>query len=95
MHCSNFIVRFHSCACRLYRQLLRKGVAVEKCATSPIGLQLTVPHLLKALPEYNEGLFEIQDESSQLMALKVGCQPGDKVFDYCVGNGGNNFIIRC
>ncbi|XP_055388439.1 ribosomal RNA small subunit methyltransferase B-like [Condylostylus longicornis] len=72
----------------LYRQLLLKGVAIEKCASSPIGLQLTVQQQLRNIPEYNEGLIEIQDESSQLVAMKIKCQPGERVLDYCCGRGG-------
>lgn len=38
--------------------------------------------------EFKSGLFEIQDEASQLVALKVEAKPGEHVLDYCAGSAG-------
>ena len=48
---------------------------------------------LFALPEFKEGLFEMQDEGSQLVASLVEAKPGDRVLDYCSGSGGKSLAI--
>jgi len=40
------------------------------------------------LPGFSEGLFQVQDESSQLVSHILGPQPGEKVLDLCAGLGG-------
>ncbi|KAL8430316.1 hypothetical protein ACSSS7_005984 [Eimeria intestinalis] len=45
------------------------------------------------MPEFQRGYFEIQDEASQLAALKVAAKPGDKVLDYCAGSGGKTLAF--
>lgn len=45
------------------------------------------------LPEFKEGLFEVQDEGSQLLAQLVQAQPGDHVLDYCSGSGGKTLAF--
>lgn len=44
-------------------------------------------------PEFKEGLFEVQDEASQLVASLVQAQPGQNVLDYCAGSGGKALAI--
>lgn len=45
------------------------------------------------LPEFKEGLFEVQDEGSQLLAHLVQVQPGQQVMDYCAGSGGKTLAF--
>lgn len=45
------------------------------------------------LPEFKEGLFEVQDEGSQLVAHLVQAQPGQLVLDYCAGSGGKTLAF--
>jgi 16S rRNA (cytosine967-C5)-methyltransferase len=45
------------------------------------------------LPEFKEGLFEMQDEASQIGAFQVKARPGDHVLDYCSGAGGKALAI--
>lgn len=45
------------------------------------------------LPEFKEGLFEIQDEGSQLLAMLVEAKPGDQILDYCAGSGGKTLAF--
>lgn len=45
------------------------------------------------LPEFKEGLFEVQDEGSQLLAQLVDCKPGQLVLDYCAGSGGKTLAF--
>ncbi|CAJ1363687.1 unnamed protein product [Effrenium voratum] len=42
------------------------------------------------LPGYKEGLFEVQDEGSQLVAL---ARAGERVVDYCAGRGGKTWVL--
>lgn len=45
------------------------------------------------LPEFKAGLFEVQDEGSQLLAQLVQTKPGDLVLDYCAGSGGKTLAF--
>jgi 16S rRNA (cytosine967-C5)-methyltransferase len=46
-----------------------------------------------ALPEFQEGHFEVQDEASQLIAFLVAAKPGDHVIDFCAGAGGKTLAF--
>lgn len=48
---------------------------------------------LFALPEFKEGLFEVQDEGSQIVADLVDAKPGDQTLDYCSGSGGKTLAF--
>lgn len=63
------------------------------CALAPAGIQFPKRTPLFALPEFKEGLFEMQDEGSQLVAALVSAQPGDHVLDYCSGSGGKTLAF--
>lgn len=43
--------------------------------------------------EFKAGLFEVQDEASQLIADLVAIKPGDRFLDYCAGSGGKSLAI--
>lgn len=43
--------------------------------------------------EFKEGLFEVQDEGSQLLAGLVDAQPSEKILDYCSGAGGKTLAF--
>jgi 16S rRNA C967 or C1407 C5-methylase (RsmB/RsmF family) len=45
------------------------------------------------LPEFKEGLFEVQDEGSQLLADLIQAKPGDLIMDYCSGSGGKTLAF--
>ncbi len=55
---------------------------------SPFGIHFEKRIPLFDLPQFKEGLFEMQDEASQLVSLLVKPKPGDQVLDYCAGSGG-------
>jgi 16S rRNA (cytosine967-C5)-methyltransferase len=46
-----------------------------------------------ALPEFSAGLFEMQDEGSQLVAELVAPPPGSLVVDACAGAGGKTLAL--
>lgn len=60
---------------------------------SPLGVRLK-----KRLPAFNtqafkDGMYEMQDEGSQIVALLAQAKPGDKVIDFCAGAGGKTLAI--
>ncbi|KAL7462254.1 hypothetical protein ACHAXS_002639 [Conticribra weissflogii] len=40
---------------------------------------------------WKNGYFEVQDAGSQFIVQSLQVQPGDRVLDYCAGNGGKTF----
>jgi 16S rRNA (cytosine967-C5)-methyltransferase len=48
---------------------------------------------LQSEPEFVKGLFEIQDEGSQLAALLTGLTAGEQVIDLCAGGGGKTLAM--
>ncbi|MFA5250348.1 MAG: RsmB/NOP family class I SAM-dependent RNA methyltransferase, partial [Parachlamydiales bacterium] len=52
---------------------------------SEYGLTLEKISNLFALPAFKAGLFEMQDENSQLIALALKAEAGDLVLDFCAG----------
>lgn len=85
----------------LQNKLLEQGVEVETLNNaSPLWgkikrdvLVLLKRHNLYQLNEYKQGLFEIQDASSQLIAPFLQLQKGMTVIDACAGAGGKSLHI--
>jgi 16S rRNA (cytosine967-C5)-methyltransferase len=50
------------------------------------------PNIL-GLRAFREGLFEVQDEGSQLLGLLASAQPGETVLDACAGAGGKTLLL--
>lgn len=69
-------------------QKLAQKFSCSPCSLSKAGIQVHKREPLFALPEFKEGLFEIQDEGSQLISQLMEAKPGDCVLDYCSGSGG-------
>jgi len=47
----------------------------------------------EALQTFRDGLFEVQDEGSQILSYLVGPQPGETVVDACAGAGGKSLHL--
>jgi 16S rRNA (cytosine967-C5)-methyltransferase len=65
---------------------------------SPDGLRFTVDAegrgpSLQTTKAFLDGLFEIQDEGSQLAARLCGAKPGETVVDLCAGAGGKTLSL--
>ena len=45
------------------------------------------------LAAFNQGLVEVQDESSQIAALLADARPGMRVVDFCAGAGGKTLAL--
>ena len=48
---------------------------------------------IAALPPFREGLFHVQDRSSQLCCKLLGAKPGETVVDCCAAPGGKSFTV--
>ncbi len=76
-------------------ELLRKfpeGTA-EPVEGMPGALRVLGAGDLTALPGFSEGLFHVQDISSQLLCAFVAPQPGETVADVCAAPGGKSFTL--
>ncbi len=67
--------------------------SISPCEFSPYGIVFLKKVNFFTLPEFKEGLFEVQDEGSQLLALMVKALPGEQVMDYCSGSGGKTLAF--
>ena len=76
------------------RQALHhEGIETEPMRYAPDGLRLTRRLSVVAGEAFRNGLVEIQDEGSQLVAALVDARPGMQVADYCAGAGGKTLAI--
>lgn len=66
---------------------------VAPTSISTVGIQFATKVNFAALPEFKEGLFEVQDEASQLGALLVHPSKKDQILDYCAGAGGKSLSV--
>jgi 16S rRNA (cytosine967-C5)-methyltransferase len=77
----------------LRTQLAEEGVESEPTRLSPWGLVLDGHANAFGLESFKGGLFEVQDEGSQVIALACGARPGMKVVDACAGAGGKSLAL--
>jgi 16S rRNA (cytosine967-C5)-methyltransferase len=77
----------------LERTLREEGARVERTRWSPLGLSFASRTNVFALRAFKAGLFEVQDEGSQLIAEACGAQPGQLVVDACAGAGGKTLAL--
>ena len=75
-------------------ELLKKfkelGWIAKPTRFAPNGIRFVKPpegNLFK-LVEFKKGHFEVQDEASQLLAMRVDAKPKQTILDYCAGSGG-------
>jgi 16S rRNA (cytosine967-C5)-methyltransferase len=78
---------------QVMERLKLRGIENAQTPYSPWGIRLTARHALTGLPEFVEGLFEIQDEGSQVMASLLSARQGDRVLDLCAGAGGKTLAL--
>jgi len=72
----------------LAQRLTTQGFTVEQGAYAKDALYLSGYDTLEKIPEFKEGLFQIQDESSMLVAELAGLKKDDMVVDVCSAPGG-------
>jgi 16S rRNA (cytosine967-C5)-methyltransferase len=69
-------------------RLAAEGIEAQPTPYSPAGLRVTGKPAINRHALYRDGLVEVQDEGSQLLAWLVGPRRGEMVGDYCAGAGG-------
>jgi len=72
----------------LLAKLAASGIEAAPCRYSHVGVNVTTRVPLAGLPEFNEGLCTIQDESSQLSSILLAPKAGERVLDLCAAPGG-------
>ena len=72
----------------LAKRLIAQGFTVEQGVYAKDALYLSGYDTLEKIPEFKEGLFQIQDESSMLVAELAGLKKDDTVVDVCSAPGG-------
>ena len=73
--------------------LAREGIETEPVRYAPWGLRLKKRLSVVSGEAFQNGLVEIQDEGSQLVAALVDARPGMQVVDYCAGAGGKTLAM--
>lgn len=76
----------------LTKALEAEDVKVTPTLLSPFGLVLETRTNVYALKAFREGLFEVQDEGSQLLGMLVDAPPR-RVIDACAGAGGKTLQL--
>ena len=73
--------------------MLERFAEAAPTPLSPWGLRLAPDSRIDDSPEYSEGLIEVQDEGSQLIALACDPKPGQRILDLCAGAGGKALAL--
>ena len=74
-------------------RLAGRGIKGHPTSLSPFGVRLQKRTRLDDLQDWKKGLFEIQDEGSQLASLLCDARPGMQVADMCAGAGGKSLVM--
>jgi 16S rRNA (cytosine967-C5)-methyltransferase len=74
-------------------RLAAEGHALEPTPYSPLGLRRADRGPLFQTTAFRDGLFEVQDEGSQLLGLLVEARRRETVVDYCAGAGGKSLQL--
>jgi 16S rRNA (cytosine967-C5)-methyltransferase len=77
----------------LKTRLAQDGVAAEIIKDIPTTLVLKQRANVFAMPAFKEGLFEVQDASSQRISPFLYVEPGMRVIDACAGGGGKTLHL--
>lgn len=75
------------------KEKLDQKYKTQACEKAPLGIRFFKREPVTSDPLYKEGLFEIQDEASQLAAELIETKSGDHILDYCAGAGGKALAI--
>lgn len=78
---------------RLKNRLAADGIDTYIVKGYPDALILEERQNIFKNPAFKEGLFEVQDASSQLVAASLAVEPGMRVIDACAGAGGKSLHL--
>jgi 16S rRNA (cytosine967-C5)-methyltransferase len=77
----------------LHQKLQEESVETYPLDEYPDALVLDERQNVFGTPSFNEGLFEVQDAASQLIAPFMRIEPGMRVIDACAGAGGKTLHL--
>ena len=75
------------------QQLNNDGLQATATPYSPAGVRLAGKPAINRHRLFEQGLVEVQDEGSQLLAWLLGARRSEMVADYCAGAGGKTLAI--
>jgi 16S rRNA (cytosine967-C5)-methyltransferase len=73
--------------------LAEEGVMGQPTKYSPLGIRVEGRPPLGSIHAFRDGMVEVQDEGSQLLAALVGAKAGMHVLDLCAGAGGKSLAL--
>jgi 16S rRNA (cytosine967-C5)-methyltransferase len=73
--------------------LVKEGIAAVSGTLSPVALVFPKRINAQGLRSFRQGLFEMQDEGSQILSMLLEVRPGMTVLDACAGAGGKSLHI--
>ena len=71
----------------------RDGIAAGATPYSPSGVRVGGKPAINQHPLFRDGLIEVQDEGSQLLAYLLAPRRSEMVADYCAGAGGKTLAL--
>lgn len=77
----------------LDRALAQRGIVLERFRSPTQTAVIRGGGSPAALPEFQEGLFHVQDLSAQAACEILSPQPGETVYDCCAAPGGKTFTL--
>jgi 16S rRNA (cytosine967-C5)-methyltransferase len=77
----------------LAERLRTEGVSGHAARWAPDALHLDGRPNVLGLASHQEGLFEVQDEGSQLAGGLLEARPGQRILDLCAGAGGKTLLL--
>jgi 16S rRNA (cytosine967-C5)-methyltransferase len=78
---------------KLRARLQENGVTARESLSSPFGIVVESSGSVEKLPGYQEGWFQVQGESAQLIADLLAPEPGERILDACAAPGGKSCQI--
>ena len=78
---------------KILSMLQSEGLHAEATPFSPWGIRLYDKPALNRHPLFLDGVLEVQDEGSQLLALITGVKRGQIAVDFCAGAGGKTLAM--
>lgn len=77
----------------LIKKLQAEGIEASAAKFAPKGVKINERLVLNNCMAWQDGLFDVQDEASQLAALMADVRPEHKIVDYCCGAGGKSLAM--
>lgn len=77
----------------LLQKLKNEGFDCSPTPLSPLGIRLKKRAPIFTSKYFKEGMFEVQDEGSQLIAIIADAKPSMRIIDFCAGAGGKTLAM--